>query len=131
MIREADMSATFEDLQILQSAEEIADGVWKQAGAWNEFARDTVGKQLARSVDSIGANIAESFGRFHYGEKLQFLYYARGSLFETKYWLNRVKARELMPVADTQNYLSRLTNLARQLNAFANGLKTVRAGEQK
>ncbi len=125
------MSATFENLRVLQAAEEVADAVWKQISAWNEFARDTVGKQLARAVDSIGANIAESFGRFNFGEKLQFLYYARGSLFETKYWLNRVKVRELMPVADAQNYIVRLTDLARQLNTLASGLKTVRAGEQK
>ncbi len=82
------MSATFEDLRVLKTAEEIADAIWKQTTQWNEYARDVVGKQLARAADSIGANIAESFGRFHFGEKLQFLYFARGSLFETKYWLN-------------------------------------------
>jgi four helix bundle protein len=86
-----------------------------------------VGKQITRSADSIGANIAESFGRFNFGEKIQFLYYSRGSLFETKYWLNRTSARELMDVSDVQKYVADLTSLARQLNAFASGLKTVRA----
>jgi len=28
------------------------------------FAKDTIGKQFARSVDSISANIAEGFGRY-------------------------------------------------------------------
>lgn len=67
------MSATFEDLQILRSAEEIADAIWQHVAAWKTLPRDVVGVQLARAADSIGANIAESFGRFHYGEKLQFL----------------------------------------------------------
>lgn len=94
------MSATFENLRVLQSAEEIADSIWKKVVEWDDFAKDVVGKQIARSADSIGANISESFGRFHFGEKLQFLYYARGSIFETKYWLNRVKARSLMAVTE-------------------------------
>jgi len=124
------MSATFENLRILQSAEEIADSVWKRVVEWEKFAKDVVGKQIARSADSVGANIAESFGRFNFGEKLQFLYYSRGSIFETKYWLNRTRVRGLMKPDEVDEYVKRLTDLARQLNTFASGLKTVRV-EQK
>lgn len=124
------MSATFEDLRVLKSAEEIADSVWKIVVQWDEFAKDVVGKQMARSADSVGANIAESFGRFNFGEKLQFLYYSRGSIFETKYWLNRTRVRGLMEAHEVEQYVNRLTDLARQLNTFASSLKTVRA-EQK
>ena len=120
------MSATFEDLRVLKSAEEIADSIWKIVVQWDEFAKDVVGKQMTRSADSVGANIAESFGRFNFGEKLQFLYYSRGSIFETKYWLNRTRIRGLMEPDVVQEYVNRLTDLARQLNTFANSLKTVR-----
>ncbi len=124
------MSATFENLRILQVAEAIADAIWKQVTQWDEFARDVVGKQIARAADSVGANIAESFGRFNFGEKLQFLYYSRGSLFEAKYWTNRAQVRGLMTPTEAQAYASQLTELARQLNTFASSLKTARA-EQK
>src|SRR5690349_14889612 len=90
------MATALEELRVLQLAESVADAVWKQILLWDTFARDVVGSQLARAADSIGANIAEAFGRFNYGEKVQFLYYARGSLFETKYWLNRAKTRDLI-----------------------------------
>ncbi len=120
------MALTFEELRVLQAAEAVADGIWRQVVRWDTFARDVVGKQLARAADSVGANIAEAFGRFHYGEKLQFLYYARGSLFETKYWLNRTRTRDLMPSTQVQDYASQLTDLARQLNAFASTLKAQR-----
>lgn len=123
--------AMFEDLQVLKSAEEIADSIWKKVVEWDEFAKDVVGKQIARSADSIGANIAESVGRYNFGEKLQFLYYSRGSLFETKYWLNRTRERSLMSPEDVQKYAGSLTTLARQLNAFANGLRTVRSEQPK
>ena len=120
------MALKFEELRVLQAAEAVADGIWRQVVRWDPFAREVVGGQLARAGDSIGANIAEAFGRFHYGEKLQFLYYARGSLFETKYWLNRARTRDLMPSAQARDYASQLTDLARQLNAFAATLKAQR-----
>jgi four helix bundle protein len=129
-LEEVVVPATFEDLRVLKSAEEIADSVWKRVVNWDAFAKDVVGKQIARSADSVGANIAESFGRFNFGEKLQFLYYSRGSIFETKYWLNRTKVRGLMKPDEVDEYVKRLTDLARQLNTFAGGLKAVRA-EQK
>jgi hypothetical protein len=69
------METSFEDLRVLQIAEGIADGFWRQVVEWESFAREVVRGQLARAADSVGANIAESFDHFHYGEKLQFLYY--------------------------------------------------------
>jgi four helix bundle protein len=120
------MATELEDLRILKAAEEIADSVWKKIVEWDEFAKDVVGKQMARAIDSIGANIAESYGRFNYGEKLQFLYYSRGSLFETKYWLNRALVRELMQSEEVKAYTARLSDVARQLNTFASSLKSQR-----
>jgi four helix bundle protein len=117
------MALKFEELRVLQAAEVVADGLWRLVGRWEPFAREVVGGQMARAADSIGANIAEAYGRFHYGEKLQFLYYARGSLFETKYWLNRARERNPIPPALAEEYASQLTDLARQLNAFATDLK--------
>jgi four helix bundle protein len=123
------MPTSLEDVRVLKSAEQIADTVYKLAAQWDEFAQDVVGKQISRAADSIGANIAESFGRFHFGEKVQFLYYARGSVFETKYWLNRASVRELMSAADSQSYVTRLTDIARQLNLYVSSLKSQRSGE--
>lgn len=124
------MSTELEDLRILKTAEEIADIVWKRVVVWDEFAQDVVGKQLARAIDSIGANIAESYGRFNYGEKLQFLYYSRGSLFETKYWLNRALVRELMKAEEVKDFAARLSDVALHLNTFASSLKIQRKDSQ-
>jgi four helix bundle protein len=123
------MPTSLEDVRVLKSAEQVADAIYKVASQWNDFARDVVGKQISRAGDSIGANIAESFGRYHFGEKIQFLYYARGSVFETKYWLNRASERELMSSADAKSYVTRLTDMARQLNLYVSSLKGQRSGE--
>ncbi len=115
--------ASLEDLRILQTAELLSDEIWERVAQWDSFSKKVVGTQLTRAVDSIGANIAEAFGRFHYGEKRQFLYFARGSLFETKYWLNRTQKRQLLPPETVEKYAEQLNTLARQLNAFINAMK--------
>ena len=117
----------YEDVKMLQDAEALADGVWQLVAHWDRFARDTIARQFVRAADSIGANIAESYGRFHYGEKIQFLYYARGSVFETKYWLNRATKRKLVSDEVHQAYATKLTDIARQINGFAHHLKTRRS----
>lgn len=124
--KEGRMGKAIEDLQVLQTAEDVCDAIWTAVIRWGDFARDSVGKQMVRSADSVGANIAEAYGRFHYGERLQFLYYARGSVFETKYWLNRVYKRGLLPKNEVEQLINRVTLLARQLNGFLAHIKRER-----
>ncbi len=125
------MATSMEELRVLRTAEEIADSIWEQVIHWDEFAKDTVGKQVTRAADSIGANIAEAFGRFHFGQKIEFLHYSRGSLFETKYWLNRAAQRNLFLPSTVEELNSQLTSLARQLNAYVKNLKVQQVGSSK
>ncbi len=48
-------------------------------------------KQILRSVSSIGANIAEGYGRNNKKEYRQYLGIARGSALETEYWLEIIQ----------------------------------------
>lgn len=124
------MGTSLEELRALQVAESIADLIWERTQAWERFAQHTVGEQMVRAVDSIGANIAEAFGRYHYSEKINFLYYARGSLFETKFWINRAAARGLLPTEEVRDLSERLTSLAVQINLFVASLKQQRSPKQ-
>ena len=119
----------FEELYVLQLAEDIADDVWKMVFQWNAFIRDVIGKQLIRSADSIGANIAEAFGRYHYGDKINFLYYARGSVFETKYWLNRALKRDIIESEIHRAYAERLNEVAKGVNGYVDKIKAYRYGK--
>ena len=76
-----------EERRMYRHAEDFAEKIWDLVSGWDWFARRNVGSQFVRAADSIGANIAEAGGRFHPGDVKNFLYYARGSLRETKYWL--------------------------------------------
>ena len=53
----------FEDLEVYRLAEKLSDEMWRVSSEWPQFAKDTVGKQLVRAADSVGANIAEGADR--------------------------------------------------------------------
>ena len=86
----------FENLRIYKLAEEIADMMWEIVTKWDYFAKDTVGKQLVNSADSIGANLAEGYGRGSHADNRRFAKISRGSLFEVKHWLRRAYTRNLL-----------------------------------
>src|SRR6476620_11705037 len=92
----------FEDLEIYRLAEQLADTVWSLVIVWERFAKDTVGKQLVRATDSIGANIAEGVGRGSFQDNRRFVRIARGSLNETKHWLRRAYQRHLLGDAEIE-----------------------------
>ena len=98
----------------------MADKIWDIAISWESFAKDTVGKQLARAVDSIGANIAESNGRYHPNDVIRFLYYSRGSLKEARYWLRRAEKRQLIKEAEVALFFRELDQIGLELNGYIN-----------
>ncbi len=75
---------------------EFSQTIWNQVVTWNFFERDTLGKQIVRSADSISANLKEGLGRYSYRDRNQFYIYSRGSLFETHCWLEKAFARNLI-----------------------------------
>jgi four helix bundle protein len=109
-----------EESRLYQGAEKLADGVWNIVIDWEPFVKDTIGKQLTRAADSIGANVAEGGGRYHPGDVIRFLHYARGSLKETRYWLRRAQTRRLISRTDFDRYLDDLDQLGRDLNGYIN-----------
>lgn len=123
------MATSLENFELLRQAEAVCDGIWERIKDWQRFDREVLGSQLVRAADSVGANIAESHGRYHYGEKIQFLLYARGSLTETQYWLRRCSARNLLPAEECRTRIAELEDLARNLNGYTNYLRNKRADQ--
>lgn len=112
----------FEDLHIFKLAEKLADEVWNVVHHWNYFDKDTVGKQLVGSADSIGANIAEGAGRGTPADNKRFVRIARGSLHETRYWLRRAYNRNLFDDSKIKSIRVILDELAPSLNAYLNSI---------
>ncbi|MBK8810319.1 MAG: four helix bundle protein [Acidobacteria bacterium] len=108
---------TFEDLEVYQLSEKLADLIWEIVSNWDHFSKGTVGKQLVESCDSISANIAEGCGRFNYKDNGRFIKISRGSLYETKSWLRRAYRRRLLTEADVDRLKPILDELLPKLNA--------------
>src|SRR5439155_10184226 len=54
---------SFENLHVYRLSEKLSDAIWMVVKEWEPLAKYTLGRQLIRAADSIGANIAEGTGR--------------------------------------------------------------------
>jgi four helix bundle protein len=107
-----------EDLEIYLLSQKFGELVWNQVNKWDRFCRNSVGLQMVRSADSIAANIAEGYGRYHFKENRQFCYIARGSLFETKAWLTKAVSRNLITREFFDSLQTDLDQLEKKLNGY-------------
>jgi len=117
--------SNFENLRVYQLAEELADRIWEIVLGWDTFARDTVGKQLVKAADSVGANIAEGTGRGTFADNRRFVRISRGSLNETQHWLRRAYKRKLLNDKQIKSVKPLIDELSPKLNAYLNSIGKV------
>lgn len=113
--------ATFLKLNDISSYKKsfaLSNLVWERVQKWDFLARDTVGKQFIRSVDSISANIAEGFGRYYKKDKILYYRYSFGSVYESLDWNEKAVQRKLLTQDDYAFILAELTDMPRELNTL-------------
>ena len=108
----------FENLEVYQLAERLANEIWEIVQEWKYFAQETVGKQIVRSADSIGANIAEVNGRYNRQDNQRFVKIARGSLYETIHWLRLACYRRLITDEQVKRLKPIIDELSPRLNPY-------------
>ena len=107
-----------EEFRVYQLAMDLGEEVWDVVIKWDFFAKDTIGKQLVRAIDSVAANLSEGYGRYHYKEAKNFSYYSRGSLYETKTWLTKAKNRNLLNEETFTKMMSTINDISVKLNNY-------------
>ena len=107
-----------DNLEIYRISMQIGDMTYQLVYRWESFDKNTIKYQLVRAVDSIAANISEGYGRFHFKEQRQYCYIARGSLYESKTWLNKAKIRISSDRKSVMEIIELLDNLHLKLNAY-------------
>lgn len=112
------------NLEVYCLSEQLSDLVWSEAMNWPAFAKNTVGMQLVRAADSIGANIAEGFGRGSYQDNRRFVRIARASLEETRHWLRRAFQRKLLLQTAVNKLKPLMDELDPRLNAYLKSIGT-------
>jgi four helix bundle protein len=103
------------DLDVYRRSVALADELHGDVWRWSSFDRWTVGLQLIRAADSIGANLAEAAGRRTQADQRRLLIIARGSAVELQHWLARARSRGLPLPADAR---ARAEELGRMLNGL-------------
>lgn len=109
-----------EDLQVYQISMKLADEVHDLVIEWDNFHKFSTGTQLVNAADSVYANISEGYGRFHFKDHKNFLYFSRGSLSETKTWLTKAVNRKLISQEKFATLIDRYNSLGIKLNNYIN-----------
>ena len=120
----SEIKFSFEDLEVWQKAVDFAVSVIDIVEIMNTNRNHyRLIEQLESAVTSISANIAEGKGRNSKKEFIQYLYIARGSLFETitfliifykKKWISSSNLNDLRITGDS---------LGKQLSSLINSIK--------
>lgn len=119
----------FEDLRVYRLSEELADALWDMVKEWSPLPRDSIGKQLARAGDSIGANVVEGYGRGSFQDNRRFVKIARGSLYETRHWLRRAYKRKLLTESQIFALQPLIEELGPRLNAYLKSIGSRRSDQ--
>lgn len=106
------------DLEVYRLARKISKDAWKLYEKFDWRTKKIIGDQWITAIDSVAANIAEAFGRYHYLDKNKFHFNARGSIFEAMHWTEVLNERGKISTESTKQFNSDFNRLAIKLNNF-------------
>lgn len=76
---------------------------------------------MISAIDSVGANIAEGYARFHFLDRIKFYYISRASLSEgVEHWIDLGLERKLVEKSEFDDIYSVSKNLQIKLNKQIN-----------
>lgn len=110
-------------LEIYKISKKISAIAWKIYEKMHWQIKKIMGDQWIMSIDSIGANIVEGFGRYHYLDKNKFNYNARGSLLEAIHWTELLEERRKIESNDFKLLFSEFQTLHPKLNKYIKSTK--------
>ena len=107
------------ELIVYQLARQLSKIGWDIYSKMSFEDKKHIGDQFIRSTDSIGANIAEGYSRFHFLDKVRFYYNSRASQSEaTDHWLELLLERNKISQETFDTYKSISKDLQIKLNNF-------------
>jgi len=107
-----------EDLFVYKVCVELGDLGWNIYSKLDWKYQKIIGDQFIRSVDSVAANIAEGYGRYHYLDRIKFYYIARASLLEVKHWIFTLLKRDIIIKEQFDNFIYKSELAHYQINRF-------------
>ena len=117
------MEYGFEKLKVWQMGMEISEKIYSFTKKFPDDEKFGLTSQMRRSAISIPANIAEGKGRFHNKEYLQFLYIARGSLYELMTQIKLAQRLKYVGEKESMDILKLCWDISGGTNGLINSLK--------
>jgi four helix bundle protein len=113
------------DLHVYQLARQLSKRAWEIYLSLKYDEKKNIGDQFIRSVDSVGANIAEGYHRYHFLDKARFYYNSRASMAEAiEHWAELLAEREIIAQEALQDLQVLKNELHLKLNNFINATKS-------
>lgn len=106
------------DLDVYKMSVEYSGMAWAIYERFEWQIKKIIGDQFIESVDSVGANIAEGYGRYHYKDRIKFYYNSRGSLIESKHWILLLHKRKLISKTEYNKLLKQAEKIHKKLNFY-------------
>jgi len=106
------------DLEIWKEANALCIEIYKLTEDFPKKETYGIIDQMRRASSSVGANIAEGFGRFHYKEKIKFYYNSRGSVCEMQNFLFLSQNLGYIDKKNARNIFVKYENLNKRINKF-------------
>ena len=106
------------ELEVYRLARALSKKIWVIYSEMDWHQKKIIGDQWIRSADSVGANIAEGFGRYHYLDKNRFNFNARGSLMEVRHWTELLYERTALNKAYCEEIIQIIQLLGVKLNNY-------------
>jgi four helix bundle protein len=108
----------FYDLEVWKEANKLSIEIYSLTSNFPENEKFGITNQIRRSATSIGANIAEGFGRYHLKDKIKFYYNARGSIFETQNFIFLSQSLKYVEKEKARKIFQKYDRLGKQINQF-------------
>lgn len=115
---------SYKDLIVYQKSQSLTVDIIKYFSKERDiWAKQFILNQLFRSVSSISANLAEGFGRNYKGSFKNHVSIARGSSFETEYWLEILLELDEFKRETLRNFIDRNSEIIKMLTKLMNKTK--------
>jgi len=120
--------ASFTELEVWKQSKKIRISISKLTKSFPPEEKYRLTDQIIRSSRSIGNNIAEGHGRFHYQDNIRFCIMARGSLSETLDHILIALEEKIIDDSILQSFQTDYVSCLRLLNGYIQYLKTKKIG---
>lgn len=112
-------AASFKDLAVYQKSRSVSDAIFEMTRSFPREERYALTDQIRRSSRSIGAQIAESWGKRRYEKHfVSKLSDADAEQYETQHWLDEALRRGYVTPEQADEVLQGLLSIGRMLNSM-------------